>query len=105
MQTRVAQGFTYTPFLQKRKMLWRIRALALGFCAASSFRSKARSRHAKHTEDVLLFESFAGWPSCEKATQARPRAHRRCCFLVVRITLEKCRLEQPRGSRTRLFCR
>ena len=36
MQPRAAQGYTYTPFLQKRKMLWHIHSLAVQIEASTS---------------------------------------------------------------------
>src|SRR5919112_2532838 len=36
MQPRAAQGYTYTAYLQKRKMLWRIRSLAVQIEARTS---------------------------------------------------------------------
>jgi hypothetical protein len=35
MQLRAAQGSMYTPFLQKRKILWRIRAFAVQIAAST----------------------------------------------------------------------
>src|SRR5215208_611650 len=69
MQTRAAQGFTYTAFLQKRKMLWRIRSLAVQIEASTSPECLGNRNEAKLEVPRIV---FGGSPVSENNQYRKP---------------------------------
>jgi len=68
MQPRAAQGYTYTPFLQKRKMLWHIHSLAVQIEASTSPECLGNRNGAKLKFPRIVFAGNS--PQCIKPAAA-----------------------------------
>src|SRR5215217_6970577 len=76
MQPRAAQGCTYTPFLQKRKMLWHIHSLAVQIEASTSPECLGNRNWAKLEFPRIVFGGNS--PHCIKTEADKGHDHYDC---------------------------